>query len=68
MIHLYTQKEFDKAKSRDLLPLKCKICEKTFYRSKNNIQKQIKGIEFVVVDEQGKMYESEHIKMNPFKQ
>ncbi len=33
-----------------------------------NLLKQIKGIEFVVVDEQGKMYESEHIKMNPFKQ
>jgi hypothetical protein len=45
MIHLYTQKEFDEAKSRDLLPLKCKICKNTFYRPKNNIQKQIKGID-----------------------
>ncbi len=32
-----------------------------------NLLKQIKDIEFVVVDDQGKMYESEHVKMNPFK-
>ena len=32
-----------------------------------SLLKQFKGIEFVVVDEQGKIYESDHIKMNPFK-
>ena len=32
-----------------------------------NLLKQIKGIEFVVVDEQGKIYESDHVKMNPIK-
>ena len=32
-----------------------------------NLLKQIKGIEFIVVDEHGKIYESDHIKMNPFK-
>ncbi len=32
-----------------------------------NLLKQIKGIEFIVVDEQGKMYESDNVKMNPFK-
>ena len=32
-----------------------------------DLLRQIKGIDFVVVDEQGKMYESEHVKMNPFK-
>lgn len=29
-----------------------------------NLLKQFKGIEFVVVDEQGKIYESAHVKMN----
>lgn len=33
-----------------------------------SLLKQFKGIEFVVVDEQGKMYESDNVKMNPFKQ
>ena len=32
-----------------------------------DLLRQIKGIDFVVVDEQGKMYESEHVKLNPFK-
>ena len=32
-----------------------------------DLLKQIKGIDFIVVDEQGKLYESEHVKMNPFK-
>jgi len=32
-----------------------------------SLLKQFKGIEFVVVDEQGKIYESDHVKMNPFK-
>ena len=32
-----------------------------------SLLKQFKGIEFIVVDEQGKMYESDNVKMNPFK-
>jgi thiamine biosynthesis lipoprotein len=32
-----------------------------------SLLKQFRGVEFVVVDDQGKMYESDHIKMNPFK-
>ncbi len=32
-----------------------------------SLLKQFKGIEFIVVDDQGKIYESDHVKMNPFK-
>ena len=32
-----------------------------------DLLRQIKGIDFVVVDEEGKMYESDNVKMNPFK-
>lgn len=32
-----------------------------------SLLKQFKGIEFIVVDEQGKIYESDHVKMSPFK-
>jgi len=32
-----------------------------------NLLKQFKGIDFIVVDEQGKIYESDHVKMNPYK-
>lgn len=38
MIPLYNQKEFDRCKSREKLPLKCKQCNKTFYRTKHHIQ------------------------------
>ena len=45
MIQLYTQEEFEQAKSRQLLPLQCKICKTTFHRAKNKIQNHIKGID-----------------------
>jgi len=38
MLPLYTDEEFEKAISRDKLPLKCKYCEKIFYKSKHYIQ------------------------------
>lgn len=37
MIKLFTQEEFNKAKGCDLLPLKCTICGKTFYKKKSEI-------------------------------
>ena len=43
MIQLYTQQEFYNAKSRTNLPLKCKYCQKTFYRTKNLLQISIKS-------------------------
>ena len=43
MKKLFTNREFDLAKSRDELPLECHVCCKTFYRTKNQIQKVIKG-------------------------
>jgi hypothetical protein len=39
---LYTQKEFESCKSRGKLPLKCKYCNKTFYKTKSQIQAVIK--------------------------
>lgn len=41
MIPLYNPTEFDSAKSRDKLPLKCYKCGNTFYVEKNNIKKTI---------------------------
>ena len=38
MLSLFTDEEFEKAKSRDKLPLKCKHCGETFYRTKHIIQ------------------------------
>ena len=38
MITLFTTKEFKKAGYKDLLPLKCKHCNKTFYKAKRKIQ------------------------------
>jgi len=38
MTPLFSQEEFDQAKLKDLLPLKCKQCGETFYRSKHRIQ------------------------------
>ena len=38
MIKLFTDKEFNSAKSRDLLPLKCEKCGKTFHKAKHRIQ------------------------------
>jgi hypothetical protein len=37
MKKLYNKKEYDNAKSRDLLPLQCKACQKTFHKTKNYI-------------------------------
>lgn len=37
MIKLFSQQEFEKATSFDNLPLKCKFCGKTFYKSKKYI-------------------------------
>jgi hypothetical protein len=41
MIPLYTKIEFEKAKNREMLPLQCIECKKTFYLSKHNIFKAI---------------------------
>ncbi len=38
MIPLYTEEEFEKCKSRGLLPLKCEQCDDTFYKEKHYIQ------------------------------
>jgi len=43
MIKLYTPEEYGQAKSRDKLPLKCKQCTKTFYKTKHYIQQCIRG-------------------------
>ena len=38
MTPLYTDSEFNQAKSNDLLPLQCKQCGETFHRTKHQIQ------------------------------
>jgi len=38
MIPLYIQTDFDSSKPKDLLPCKCKQCNKTFKRTKHQIQ------------------------------
>ena len=38
---LYTQQQFDKAKSRDSLPLKCVHCGNTFYKQKKYIKEAL---------------------------
>lgn len=38
MHKLFTDEQFQKARSRDLLPLRCAHCEKTFYRTKHRVQ------------------------------
>lgn len=43
MTPLYTQAEFDKAKSRDLLPLRCERCGQPFRAKKNDIQREPKN-------------------------
>lgn len=40
---LITKTELSKLKSRSLVPLECEICHTTFYKSKNLIQRGIKG-------------------------
>lgn len=41
MIALYTEEEFKKAKSRDLLRLSCEVCNNDFFKEKNQIQATI---------------------------
>ena len=41
MISLYTEEEFNLAKSNDLLPCKCVTCGKIFYKRKTNIKKAL---------------------------
>lgn len=43
MTPLYTQQEFDNAKSRQLLPLQCENCKKTFTKTKHYIMTQSKN-------------------------
>ena len=43
MTPLYTKEEFDNAKSRDVLSLKCENCYNIFSNTKNRIQDKIKG-------------------------
>ena len=38
MIKLYTEEEFNNAKSNDMLPLKCEYCGNTFYTLKKIIK------------------------------
>ena len=40
---LFSEEEFNAAKSRDKLPLRCLVCGETFYKCKNRIQAQLKG-------------------------
>lgn len=40
---LFTEEEFNTARSRDKLPLRCLACGETFYKCKNQIQSQLKG-------------------------
>lgn len=40
---LYTQQDFDNAKTNDKLPCQCYICEKTFYKLKRVIQRTLKS-------------------------
>lgn len=40
---LYTEQEFKKAKSEELLPCKCYVCEKTFYKLKRVINRTLEG-------------------------
>jgi hypothetical protein len=42
MTPLYTQQEFEKSKSRDLLPLLCEVCDSTFYKPKHRISDEYK--------------------------
>lgn len=41
MIPLYIQEELDSSKSRQLLPLQCKHCGKTFFKPKHRIQEAL---------------------------
>jgi hypothetical protein len=43
MITLYTEQEFNNAKSSDKLPLQCRVCLKTFYQQKRHIKSILDG-------------------------
>lgn len=43
MIPLFTNKDFEKSKSIEKLPLQCKNCGKTFYKEKRRIKSAIKS-------------------------
>jgi len=40
---LYTQEQFDNAKTKDKLPCECSICFQAFYKSKKQINELLKG-------------------------
>ena len=42
MHRLFTKKQLEQARSKELLPLLCKYCKKVFYRTKHRIQDAIK--------------------------
>ena len=46
---LYTETEFKTAKSRNLLPLECLHCRKTFHKTKADIQRGFNPLHFAVV-------------------
>lgn len=52
---LYTNVEFEIAKSRDLLPLECEFCKKTFYKPKNYIQACLRSVEEKTKKQNGKV-------------
>ena len=43
MKSLYTQEQFDNAKTKDKLPCECSICNNVFYKSKKQINELLKG-------------------------
>jgi len=47
MQQLFTDEEYESAKSTTLLPLKCVICEKTFYKTKHYIKYHILNDKFL---------------------
>jgi len=46
MIQLFSREQFDKAKTKDLLPLQCEFCNKLFKTTKNTVQMALKGDKF----------------------
>lgn len=44
---LISIEELSKKKSRDLIPCECELCKKVFYRTKNIIQRALKGTKIV---------------------
>lgn len=44
MIPRYSPEDYEKAKTKDLLPCECAVCHQVFYKAKREIAKVIKGI------------------------